>query len=196
MRSPVLGVGDVRNQHPAAGSRACRRSLARDLGRTAQRVGLLARDMDGTPDARCVLEARIGLRKFRRHRGTRLCCERLGRRLLPFCLSAGREPQDSGKGNYRPLVASLSACRGTGPCDRLAERGNPVVRSMAQGRRHRRRGYGSIFRITPSPERITSTGTGTGSQNRPGPRRMSPEPTLPWGPTDGCRGPGRCPGAG
>src|SRR5580700_4687174 len=125
---------------PSARSGAGRRKLASDvvgaLGEPTAVPGKLA----AAPAARCVLEARIGMRGFRGDPMPGLCRGWLDRWLQECNSAPACGTKGPAQGSYRAMGTRLSALCPPGTPDWIPP-GNPaLVGSLAQGHRYGRDG--------------------------------------------------------
>src|SRR3984957_15494233 len=77
-RQLLVGMRDADLQREAAGSGHCWRALARNVAGEARGAAVLARHLAATPDARRILETRVGMLRLRRDRVPNLVLGRLG----------------------------------------------------------------------------------------------------------------------
>ncbi len=92
------------------------------------------------PAARRLLEARLGVRGLRGHRGARVRDRGLDRRVHEQRPAPARGARRAAQGPHRPVAPRLPARRHARPGDRVPPGGAALVGPLAQGRGHRRDG--------------------------------------------------------
>ena len=142
-----MGLVLFRLDVPSARSAARRRPLAGDVAGTPAEHAAVLRKLAAASAARCLLEARLGLRGLRRDPMPGLCRRWVDRWIHECDPAPARTAEGAPQGSHRAMGACLSAFRAPGPADRLPPGDAALVGPLAQGHRHRRDGRADAARL-------------------------------------------------
>ena len=121
--------------------------MARALGATARCQQAVGPHLAGAPAPRRLLEARLRVRRLRRHRDPRVRHRRVDGRLHQQRATPARGAVRAAQRAHRAVAARVSALRDAGSGDRLPAGGAALVGPLAQGRGHRSHGRADAARL-------------------------------------------------
>ena len=155
-RHAPLGLVDAHLERPPARPAPLRGGLAPGMAGAARDAAAMDRALARPPEARRLLEARLGVRGLLRHRVRRLRGRRLRGRVHECGAAAPGRALRPAQGHHRALGARLPRAGLPGAVGRLPAGVSALVRPLAEGHRHRRHGRADAARLDAGLGRATA----------------------------------------